>query len=251
MSGPPLAPVGELRVTVEPDTVDVAPGTAATVHLRIHSTADVPVDVVIAALGPHAAWCTPTPHHVQIAAGGAAQIQVIVRITDRAPVSRHTAVVGLRATATRRGVLPHVAELRVRVPVTIALRLDLVPPTQRVSGRARFAAVVRNDGTVPLQVRMEPGDMPPEVVMRVRPSTVHVKPRGRARARVAVRAAPPWAGPEPAHTFTVRAVTGDHQVEALGSFVQRTRSGTAVLALAGGLVVVGLLFLLLLVGVVG
>lgn len=239
---------GELRVAVEPGTVDVAPGAEEAVDLRVASTAAIPQDVALAPIGPHAAWCTVTPHRVRVEPHADARATVTVRVPERLAAPPQPMVIGLRATATSPEVLPHVGELCVRVPVTIALRLDVAPPVQRVSGRAKFAAVVRNDGTVPLHVQLTSGDAPPLLRVRVRPAAVTVVPNGRARATVSVAAPVPWTGDEPEHSFTVRAVAGSEHVEALGSVVQRTRAGTALLAVAGCLVVAAVLALVVLVG---
>lgn len=233
---------------MEPGTVDVAPGAEEAVELRVGSTAATPQEVVLAPIGPHAAWCTVTPQRVRVEPQADVRATVTVRVPERLAAPPRPMVIGLRATATSSDVLPHVGELRVRVPVTIALRLDIAPSAQRVSGRAKFAAVVRNDGTVPLQVQLTSGDAPPLLRVRVRPTAVSVAPNGRARATVSVAAPAPWAGDEPENSFTVRAVAGSEHVEALGSVVQRTRAGTALLALAGCLVVAAILALVVLVG---
>ncbi|CAN5779770.1 hypothetical protein BH23ACT10_BH23ACT10_37970 [soil metagenome] len=239
---------GELRVAVEPDTVDVAPGAEEAVELRVGSTAATPQEVVLVPIGPQAAWCTVTPQRARVEPHADVRATVTVRVPERSPLPPQPIVIGLRATAADATVLPHVGELRVSVAVTVALQLDVAPPVQRVSGRAKFAAVVRNDGTVPLQVQLTSGDAPPLLRVRVRPAAVTVVPNGRARATVSVAAPAPWTGDEPEHSFTVRAVASSEQIEALGSVVQRTRAGTGLLALAGCLVVAAILALVVLVG---
>jgi hypothetical protein len=203
------------------------------------------VDAVIDVLGSSASWFTVTPARVRITPGEHAQATIYVRVPAHL-VTPGPVVVGVRASAPGTGVLPHVGELRVRVPVTAEIRLEVVPAIQRVSGRARFAAVVRNDGPVPVRVRLEPGAIAPEAEMRIHPPVVDVAPRARARARLVVRAPAPWTGDEPDQRCTVLAIAGDEQVEVPAFFVQRTRMGTALLLLAGLLVLLAVLLIVLL-----
>ena len=237
----------DLHVGVEPAALEVEPGGSATATVWVEARGGGPVDAVIEVLGPSASWFTVTPGRVRAVPGDVAQATIEVRVPAQHLVAPGPIVVGVRASAPGAGVLPHVGELAVRVRVTAEIRLDVVPVIQRVSGRARFAAVVRNAGTAPVRVHLEPGDLAPEVQMRVRPAVVDVAPRARARARVVVRAPAPWTGEEPDRHCTVVALAGDEQVEAPMSFVQRTRLGTALLLLAGLLVLLAVLALVVLV----
>lgn len=235
---------GGLRVDAA--GVSVEPGAVAATSIRLSSSVDAPVDVMVDVVGPHASWCTVTPPRLRLAAHGQAEITGHVRVPTHLPSGPAPIVIGIRARAVGSDVMPHVGELRVVPLVTVDVGVDLAPPVQRVSGAARFVAVVRNNGHTPVRVRLHPGELGDGAQMRIRPPVVDVAPRGRARSRVAVRAPAPWTGAEPEHRLTVRATVGDRQIHAPGSFVQRTRAGTALLVLAGVLLVVAMVLVALL-----
>lgn len=230
---------------VDADPVDVEPGASATTRVRVHSSASEPVDVVVDVLGPHASWCSVTPAGLHLEPDEQAEITAHIRTPLDLAGAPGPIVVGVRANAPGTELQPHVGELRVRLLVTVDVDVDLVPSIQRVSGRARLTAVVRNNGHTPMRVELHPGDFAPELDMRIRPAIVKVPARGRARAHVVVRAPTPWTGPEPEHQLTVRAAAGDEQLDALASFVQRTRASTALLVLAGLLVLLAVVLLTL------
>lgn len=231
---------------VEADSVTVEPGAAAATAIHIHSSVDAPVEVMVDVVGPHASWCTVSPRNLRLAMHGRTQTTGHVHVPAQLASGPAPVVIGIRVRAVGADVPPHVGELRVVPLVTVDVGVDVAPGAQRVSGTARFVAVVRNNGHTPVRVRLHPGELGNGAQMRIRPPVVEVPPRGRARSKVAVRAPAPWTGAEPEHRLTVRATVGDRQIHAPASFVQRTHAGTALLVLAGLLLVLAIILAALL-----
>ena len=231
---------------VEADPVSVEPGAAVAAAIHIVSSVDGPVEVMVDAVGPHASLCVVSPPRLRLRAHGRAEITGHVRMPAHLKTGPAPVVVGIRVRAVGLDVPPHVGELRVVPLVTVDVGVDIAPDAQRVSGAARFVAVVRNNGHTPVRVRLHPGELGDGAQMRIRPPVVEVGPRGRARSKVTVRAPARWTGAEPEHRLTVRATVGDRQIHAPAAFVQRTRAGTAMLVLAGVLLLLAIILLALL-----
>lgn len=248
MTSAPAPDGPALRVRPLPDAVVVKPGVTAVARVEIASSARDTLDVAVDLRGDRAQWARVAPSRLTIAPQGREVVTVSLLVPERLADHPGAFVIGVRARTSRPGVLPHVGEVRARIAVPLALRVELVPPVLRTSGRGRYTIVVRNDAPLPVSVRLEPGDAAPAARVRIRPSRVTVPPRGRATARATVALPAPWVGPEPDHQFTVRALVGSERIDAIGLLVQRTRVGATLLGVAALLIVLAVLMLVALVG---
>lgn len=237
-----------LRVRTLADAVEVEPGATVVARVEVASTARWSLDVSVDLLGDRATWAHVAPSRLSLGPGEREVVAVSLRVPERLVEHPGEFVIGVRARTSRPGVLPHVGEVRARLAVPLALRAELVPSVQRVSGRARYRVVVRNDAPLPVGVRLEPGATAPGARVRIRPCRLTVPARGRATATAIVAVPAPWTGPEPDHQFTIRASVGSDRVEALGALVQRTRMGAALLGVAALLVIAAVLMVVALVG---
>lgn len=114
-----------LPTKLEPDSVVVPPGGAATCRLLVYNHAGEADDVVVSAQGPLALWVRLVPVPIPLAPRSEGSVAVEVVLPDDAavPAGSHPVLLEVRSTAP--GTEPSLVELEVEVPRRTAASLSL------------------------------------------------------------------------------------------------------------------------------
>jgi hypothetical protein len=223
-----------LRVELSSNAVDLEPGTAASLTVRIVNTSQIVERYAITVVGPAERWSTVTPAELPLMPDdeGTAEVTMTAPAEHAPPAG--TAVVGIKVSSTRTGA-SWVEELEVHVSSVARVTLALAPELRRTSGTANYEAVIDNQGNVPLALELRGEDQERAAHFQFAPPSLEVLP-GEEPARVRVRVTVPrrWTGPEVTRMLTVHALGAPEPLQASATLVQRSRLSSGLLRGIGG-----------------
>jgi hypothetical protein len=239
-----------LRVEVSPRGVELAPGASVTLGVRVINTSRVVERYAVTVVGPAEQWATVEPMELPLMPDTEGTVQVTLAPPAEHPPPAGLAVIAVRVASTKPGRLEAswAEELEVRISAVAKASLALKPEVRRGRRAASYNAYLRNEGNVPLRLRLRGEDQEQVVRFQVTPPLVEVGPDEASVARVRVTAPQPWTGPEVARPLTVHADGAPEPVQASATFIQGSRLAGGLLrslgvfgaaALIAGAVVVG------------
>lgn len=184
--------------------LSVAPGSDASVSLRVRNTGAVVDAITIQPLGPAAAWMVVEPAQVSLLPGD----EATVRVTFRPPrVSTSVAGVSpwaVRALSSEDPEGSVVDEGAVTVEPFDDRTLELLPKTSRARRRGRHQLALDNRGNAPVIGRFTGTSPDDAVVVSFSPDGLQAPPGTAQFAKVRVRPRDTfWKGAPKTHAFQV------------------------------------------------
>lgn len=231
-----------LRVQVEPQALEVAPGSPGTVRVRAVNGSQQVEEYAVDVIGVDAAWVRADPARVTLLPGAQASVAVTLAVPAHRPPESGTRVLGIRFRSVAGGA-GRVEEVALTIGAMPAAELVVEPQQARGSGGARFRARVTNTGNTPLEIAVSGEDLEGAVTVTVTPPSLRLRPGEQREARIDVRARRGWTGPEVLRPVLVRGLGGPTELTATATFTQRSRVASglrrgavvlAAVALVGG-----------------
>jgi len=232
---------GPVRVQVEPQEVEVAPGSATRLQVRVVNGTAVVDQFTIVVVGVDQRWA-PGAQQVSLLPNQEGVAEIVLAVPREPPPPAGPRVIGVKVSSVADPTVAHVAEVQLTVGAAPAASLSVEPQRVRGGASGRFTVEVGNQGNVPLQVELRGGDAEGAVRFQFTPPVLEVPPGGQAQAHLRVSAARPLTGPEVQRALVVRAVGGPVPLTGAVTFVQRSRVASGLLrgvVAMGGVAVIG------------
>jgi hypothetical protein len=236
-------------VELDPVTVDVDPGTAATVTVSVRNTGNSVEDYHLEVVGDPGDWCQVEPRTLRIHPGASGVVYLV--FSPRHGAGAHAGprpyVVTVTPRADQRTSV--VVEGTVRLAVFDDLRARLLPETSGGWRRGRVRLAVDNHGNAPVSAAVSGEAAGAGARVDIRSPALSIQP-GRAHfSTFSVRPSRLlWTGAKAQHAYTITvtpsvgkpvAVRGVYQQSVL---MPRWLQGVAALACAAAVAVVALWF---------
>lgn len=240
-----------LRVALDTDRIDAAPGDARTVVVTVRNTSDIVEHYIVEVLGlPAGGTAATDPAVTKLRPGEEATVTVRLAVPANPPAPAGRYTLGMLVRSKYRGAVSRCEEL----PLTLAATEDVsvrVEPEVATGGRsARYTVRVSNGGNVPVRLGLAVSDPERRVAGTFEPTVVDLPQGTSALSYLTVAAAVPW-NKEAQRTLTVEATGAGVRSTGRAQFVQRPRFASklvrvagmagAVLALAGAVVVAAII----------
>lgn len=202
--------------------LSVAPGSEATVELRVRNVGAVVDLVTVEVIGSAASWATVTPKQLSLFPG----TDQVVRVDFRPPMTADGPAgevpFGLRVRSQEDPEGSVVEEGVIDVAAFLAVGAELVPRSSRGRKHAEHELSVHNRGTRPVQATISANDPDGHLLFALDPPALVVPPNSASFVKVRVRPAKTFRkGPPLTRMFEVAVSEGDQLLAvAAGMMVQ-------------------------------
>lgn len=210
------APDQDYETTTTPE-LQVEPGGAARLHVRVHNGSEKAETMLLAVEGVPDGWADVFPDRLQLAPGESGEAEISVHFPHGGSSSW-----SIRAVVFVRGRRVASAPALARIKPHAILELEVEPHELRARRRSRAAVKLTNAGNADADVELVVRDDIGRLGLRLTPTRLHVDAGGEAHAGLEVTAPRrKWFG-APAHApLLVEAEAGSSRATALGTFQQR------------------------------
>lgn len=239
-----------LRVTVEPERADAAPGDNLQFAVTVRNASDIVEHYGIEMLGlPDGSTVRTEPDVAKLRPSETGMLTVRVSLPVRPPAPAGTYVVGALVRSPYR----HDVSRCVEVPIELAnveqITVKATPEVVTGGRGGQYTVEITNGGNAPVRLYLTATDPERRVTAAFQPPTVDLPPGTSARALLTVSAPLPW-NREKQRQLTITAtpdLPGAAPASSAATFVQTPRFaskfakvagiGAAVLALAAAIAV--------------
>ncbi|WP_237283320.1 hypothetical protein [Streptomyces alfalfae] len=213
-----------LWTSLEPASTTVAPGSTATVRLRLRNTGDVVDEYRFRPVGALAPWTTVEPAALRLYPGttGAVELTFAPPRTPDAAAGPHP--YGVQITPTEHPEATTVPEGSVTVTPFTEIRAELVPPTVRGRFRGRPRLAVDNLGNTKVTASVSGSDNGGQLSYDIRPSNVQIEPGRAAFVKTVLKPRQiTWFGTAEDRPYTLGITrSGDPRLDVDGTYVQKS-----------------------------
>jgi hypothetical protein len=215
-----------LRISVTPESIDVAPGAPIDVTVALHNDGAAGVVAATRFVGVDPAWVEGLPSSVTVAPGERVEIPVRVTLPPGYPAGAH--LVGFEAEVEGRA-NPLLAPMQLVVASLDGISLGLSPASFRGGFRGRFRLNLINRGDRPVHLKLtgrdagQTDDDPSHstVSFTFKPDELTLHPGERVRTRGQVSARRPVIGSSRTRAMTIVAHSTGAPIHAAARFTQR------------------------------
>ncbi|HSV66475.1 MAG TPA: PASTA domain-containing protein [Mycobacteriales bacterium] len=232
---------GSVGVVVEPEHVEIAPGSSATVRVRISNRTGVVDQFVVTLVGADARM-TPAPQRIGLFPDQEGTVELVLAVPAERPPLAGRGTVAVRVVSVDDPTVARVEEFALTIGPLPLANLRVEPVRVRGRGSGRFSVMIANVGNVPLRFALRGEDDEAAVGFDFAPPVLDVPPDSVGEARTKVSAPSRWSGPETSRSLTVHADGGPEPLTSRLTFAQRALvpggllRGLAVLAVLAALI---------------
>jgi hypothetical protein len=190
-----------VRVAIDTQLVEVAPGAVATVAVEVANNGNVIDGVTARVLGIDEQYVTAHPPLLPLFPDARGQLTLSLAVPNSYPAGRHPLAIEVesRGARARSEFLDLTLDVAPRPRLTMGARPKLV----RTRRSARFVLELCNDGNVPLEVNLQAVDMDRSCETRFSQDTVRIEAGATVAVVLAVRCPRMFTGGELDRNVTV------------------------------------------------
>jgi len=208
--------------SLESQLITVAPGTEASVEIKVRNNGSVVDQMTISVLGGAADWSSVEPATLSLFPGAEATATITFRPPRSSTVPAGRMPFGARVASQEDSAGSVVEEGRLEIAAFSEISAELQPLTSRGARGARHDLAVDNRGNVALNANVSGLDDSEEVSFDIKPPSIVADPGQASFAQIEVKPRKRfWRGQPKSRAFTVQVeAAGQPPVPVTGTFLQ-------------------------------
>lgn len=223
-----------VKVTVAPERIGVRPGESAEVEVTIQNGTAVVEHFGAAVVGlPRDDYFQCEPDVVKLRPRETGTVKVRITVPERGGMPAGPYTLGVLVRSPYQREVSRCEELPMDVAPAPELTMSVQPEVVLGGRVGHYTVTLGNEGNTPLGVTLSGKDQESRVGFEFEPRQLLLEPGMAGGAQVTVRAHAPMTGQEVRRALTVRADTGELNVDRPATFVQRPRIAGGLMRVAG------------------
>ncbi|WP_166659151.1 hypothetical protein [Labedaea rhizosphaerae] len=221
-------------MTVAPERIGVRPGESAEVEVTIQNGTAVVEHFGAAVVGlPRDDFFQCEPAVVKLRPRETGTVKVRITVPERGGMPAGPYTLGVLVRSPYQREVSRCEELPMEVAPAPELTMSVQPEVVLGGRVGHYTVTLGNDGNTPLGITLSGKDQESRVGFEFEPRQLLLEPGMAGGAQVTVRANAPMTGQEVRRALTVKADTGELNVERPATFVQRPRIAGGLMRVAG------------------
>jgi hypothetical protein len=225
-----------LRVTVEPERADAAPGDDLTFGVTVRNASDIVEHYGVEMLGlPDGTTVRTDPEVAKLRPAETTTLTVQVKLPVQPPAPAGVYVVGALVRSKYRGAVSRCVEVPIALKAVGQVTLRATPEVVTGGRAGRYTIEVANGGNTPVRLYLAATDPERRITAQFQPAWVDLPPGTAAQTLLTVEAPLPW-NKEKQHQLSITAnpdLPGAAPGTAVATFVQRPRFASKFAKMAG------------------
>ena len=223
-----------VKVTVAPERIGVRPGESAEVEVTIQNGTAVVEHFGAAVVGlPRDDFFQCEPAVVKLRPRETGTVKVRITVPERSGMPAGPYTLGVLVRSPYQREVSRCEELPMEVAPAPELTMSVQPEVVLGGRVGHYTVTLGNEGNTPLGITLSGKDQESRVGFEFEPRQLLLEPGMAGGAQVTVRANAPMTGQEVRRALTVKADTGELNVERPATFVQRPRIAGGLMRVAG------------------